>query len=291
MFLKRTSPEIVSKVLDAKSKTKIEHLLATFDSLALPLEAAEAMRFQVEMYKFDRYRRQAVWNWANRHKTHQRTIRRKYSEFVFQKEQLLPDVAVISPPEPEGVALALTTNAGNMMTTLPQFLTSLAPANLSIVLVHNRGGYTHGIPGISKDPWEGIEGLHTLLEENNLLPDLIIGASVGCLFGVAYACVFHSTELMLFGPSDPNQSPTWNRLADTGNLVQNVPVNGISWVGGNSENDLYSAEALREKFPGVEVEVVANAGHNSIGPLISRGRFELVLEHHLSRIRDRSEKN
>lgn len=87
---------------------------------------------------------------------------KQFFEFIFQRKPILLDIKVIALPRPEGVALAVTMGGGNMMTQLMLLLTSMAPANLSIVLVHHRGGYTHGVAGISRDPWEGIEGLNIL---------------------------------------------------------------------------------------------------------------------------------
>lgn len=283
--------EIVDQVLAAESKTKIEHLLATFDHLATPKEVAEVMKFQVKVYRLNRYRRQAVWNWAKRHKDQQIRIKRKCASFDFSARNLNESISVYSPQNPSGTALCFTTNAGNMMTTLSVFLTSTAPSNFNIVLVHNRGGYQKGIPGISDDNWGGFEGLCTLLEKHDLLPDLIVGSSAGCLYGVAFASVFHEAELMLFGPANIETSATWKALASYEDFqIRNNPT-GISWIGAKSESDPIAAKALQKKFPNIAIELVQDSGHNSISPLIQQGLFDQALEKHLESIRSRSASN
>lgn len=172
--------------------------------------------------------------------------------------------------------MCLTGASGRMMTTWPHFLTSMANTQMTFVLVHHRGGYTKGIPNISDNPWQALLGLHALLEKNELLPDLVIASSAGCLVGVAYASLLHESEVLLFGPSNVEKSKTWKSLEAEGPLEPRYPVTGIAWAGGAWERDVNSCRVLKSRFSGIQVNILEGHGHNCVMPLIEQSKFDQV---------------
>lgn len=270
-------PQIVSDVIGAKSTTLKKGILENFDTSASPKELGRALECRLRMQGLDIFGEKPVKYWSDRHLRHQKRLGKKYKSFEFKKSSLLPEISVYTPPESKGVALCLTGSVGRMMTTWPHFLTSMAKTQMTFVLVHHRGGYTKGIPHISEDPWAALVGLHALLEKNQLLPDLVIGSSAGCLFAVAYASVLHESEVLLFGASNPEKSKTWDSLQAAGLIKQKYSVKGVAWAGGALERDVESCKALAQKFVGIKVNIIDGLGHNCVMPLIEQSDFDQVV--------------
>lgn len=278
-----TRPEIVFDVIASKSATLKKGLLENFDTSASPQELSQALAYQLWMQWPNLLGQNPVRYWSDRHRRHEKRLGRKYKTFHFKKTSLLPEISVFTPPNSKGIALCLTGAAGRMMTTWPHFITSMANTQMTFVLVHHRGGYTKGIPEISDNPWQSLLGLHALLEKNELLPDLVIGSSAGCLVGVAYASVLHESEVLLFGPSNLEKSKTWKSLQAEGLLEQKFPLKGIAWAGGALARDVESCRVLKSRFSGFKLNILAELGHNCVMPLIEQSRFEQVVSPYVGR--------
>ena len=272
----RTRPKIVARVISSKSATLKKGLLENFDTSASPQELSQALKYRLWMQWPSIFGQNPVKYWSDRHRQHETRLGRKYKSFNFEKTSLLPQISVFTPPNSKGIALCFTGRAGRMMTTWPHFITSMANAHMTFVLVHHRGGYTKGIPNISENPWQALLGVHALLEKNQLLPDLVVGASAGCLPGIAYASVLHESEVLLFGPSNLDKSKTWESLEAEGLSEQRYPVKGIAWAGGALERDVESCKVLKSRFSGIKVNILKELGHNCVMPLIEQSRFEQV---------------
>ena len=273
----KTRPKIVADVISSKSATLKKGLLENFDASASPQELSQALGYRLWMQLPNLLGQNPVKYWSNRHRRHEKRLGRKYKSFHFEKSSLLPQISVFAPPNSKGIALCFTGSVGRMMTTWPHFLTSMANTQMTFVLVHHRGGYRKGIPNISDNPWRALLGLHALLEKNELLPDLVIGSSAGCLVGVAYASVLHESEVLLFGPSNLAKSKTWESLKAEGFLEQKYPVKGIAWAGGALPRDVEACRVLKSRFSGIHVNILEGLGHSCVMPLIEQSRFDQIV--------------
>lgn len=151
-----------------------------------------------------------------------------------------------------------------------KFLAILHSTQLSYLVIHRRGTFENGIPGLGDSALDLLVHIREICSSLKLNVVGTFGSSGGSLPALYFAAVFGKCKSIAVGPSNPKTSASWQELTSEHPLREAQELRGIMLIGSEAHSDLFAAREVRKVFPQLETKIVEGAHHipfDTMGPV------------------------